>query len=113
MLLNTLLDILQAYDFLHDPFWQFVISVLVAFTLGIVALVITIWIYRKQRTQKVISYAVISDAPIASINKEVADKVEIRFDGQPVQDLSLLVLKIWNSGNVAVKSGDYDMPITF
>src|SRR5690348_15282091 len=67
----------------------------------------------RQRPKKVITYQIISDVPIASINEEVKDKVTILYDGNPVTDLNLLVLKIWNSGSVAVRRDDFDEPIIF
>ncbi len=99
---------------LQDAGW---IGVIVAIFVGIATVVatvaITIWAVRKQRSRKEISYQIISDASIASINKEVKDRVKILFDGIPIEDMNLLVLKLWNSGNAAIKPEDYVEPIKF
>jgi hypothetical protein len=115
MLLNMLLKAPTppSSDLLHDTAFQFIVLAIVTIIAGAIGGIITYWIFRKQRIKKEISYQIISDAPIASINKEVADRVEVTFDGKPVKDMSLLVLKIWNSGNVAVKTEDYFEPINY
>ena len=66
-----LLDLLanQPPDFLHDPFWQFIINVVIAVLVGIVTALVAIWVFRKQRTRKELSYQVISNAPIAHVSK--------------------------------------------
>lgn len=88
-------------DFFHDPFGQFIIAV------------VAIWVFRKQRNKKEISYQIISDAPIASVNEGLKNRVTIQFDGKPVKDARQIVLTIRNSGNVAVKRDDYEEPIRF
>src|SRR5437588_11012013 len=98
-------------DLLHDPFWQFIINVAVAVLVGIVTAIVAIWVFRKQRSKKEISYQIISDAPIASVNKGLESRVTIHLDGKPVKDARQVVLKIRNSGSAAVKRDDYDEPI--
>jgi len=98
---------------LQDPFWQFVINVAVALLVGIGTAIVAIIIFRKQRNRREITYEVLSDAPLASINKAVENRVEVRLDGSPVKDARLLVINVGNTGNVAVKREDYDEPIKF
>lgn len=100
-------------DFLHDPFGQFIIYVVVAVVVGLGTSLVAIWVFRKQRSKKEISYQVISDAPIASVSKGLENRVTIHVDGKPVGTARQVVLKIRNSGNVAVSRDDYDMPINF
>jgi hypothetical protein len=112
----VLLDLLAGQpqtDFWHDPFGQFVIYVAVTLFVGIATILTTIWISRKQRSKKEISYQVISDAPIASVSKELENRVTVHVDGKPVGSARQVVLEIYNSGNVAVSRDDYDMPINF
>ena len=98
-------------SFWQDPAgW---VGVGVTILVGIATILITIWTVYVQRNQKRIMYQVISDAPIASINKVVKDRVKILFDGNPVEDMDLLVLKVWNPGRIAVRRDDFDEPITF
>lgn len=46
-------------DFFHDPFGQFIINVTVAVLVGILTAVVAIWVFRKQRNKKEISYQII------------------------------------------------------
>ncbi len=112
MLFNVLLDT-QPLDIWHDTVFQLIVVVIATLFSAFIGGAIAIWVYRRQKSRKEITYQVVSDAPIASINQTVADKVEIRFDGHPIKEAHILVLKVWNSGNVAVKRDDYEEPITF
>src|SRR5437660_3881886 len=103
----------QPTDIWHDPLFLTILAIAATLLVGIIGATVAYWIYRRQRSKKEITYQVISDAPIANINKEVKDRVKILFDGNPVEDMNLLVLKVWNPGKVAVKRDDFDEPITF
>lgn len=105
MLLSTL-DI-QPTDIWHDTAFQFVVIAIVTFLAGIIGAIITYWIYRKQRSRKELSYQVVYMAPIALVRTDFKDRIEIKFDGKPVRNMNLLILKIWNSGNVAIKSEEH------
>lgn len=98
--------------FLHDSTWQFIINVFVAILVGIVAVITSIVIAQKQRSRKEVSYEIVSDTFILNIDQGVKDKIEIRFGGKKIDDLRLVTMKIWNSGNTPVEINDYDKPIT-
>jgi hypothetical protein len=117
LLLNTVLKIVLSMLFtnpLQDAGW---IGVIVAVIIGIATIVatvaVTVWAVRKQGNRKEIAYEVRTDTPIVSINEEVKDRIKIEFDGQPVEAMSLLNLKVWNAGDVSVKTDDYVDPLTF
>lgn len=98
---------------LQDAGWIGVgVAIIIGIATVVTTVVITIWAVRKQRNKKEIMYQVVSDAPVISIDKAVQDKVEVRLSGIVVHNARLLVLKLWNSGDVAVKRDDYDEPIT-
>lgn len=112
MLLNLLIDT-QSLDIWHDTVFQLIVVIIATLLSAFIGGAIAIWVYRRQKSKKEITYQVVSDAPIASINQAVADRVELRFDGNPIHEARILVLKMWNSGNLAVKRDDYEEPITF
>lgn len=85
----------------HDP-WGFV-----AVILGIVTLIL----YSVWHKRKVISWETISNTPLLSIDEEIRGNIQVLFDGKPVQDAQLIIVEIINSGNVAIKSTDYNSPI--
>lgn len=104
-----LLDILttQPPDFLHDPIWQF-IGVVVA----VIALGITVWLYRLQRRHKEILWEIILSTSIKSFNISNKLKTTVVYNGDSLEDVTLIQLKIWNAGNTEILSGDFDVPIS-
>lgn len=93
-------------EILRDPLWQFVAVVLTSLTI-----LVSYFLYRKQRQRKALSYEILSLTPILSMNEEVKGKLEIRFSGEPVQQVHLILIKITNSGNVPIVATDYERQV--
>ena len=94
--------------------------------LGIITtVVIGIPVYLKKPPRKEISYQVVSDAPIANVDRRVEDKVKLIYEdkgsGNEINDARLLILKVWNSGSSEIKVWkvgdekveDFNKPIVF
>ena len=94
-------------EIMRDPFWQFVTVAIIA----IIAIIVTIILYLKQRQRKLLSWEIISNTPLLSIDEESKGDLQVLFAGKPVQYVQLIILKIINSGNVPIKSTDYERPI--
>src|SRR2546425_10907232 len=90
-------------DILRDPVWQFI-----AVIIALIAIIVTL----TQRYRKEIVYDIISDTPILSIKEEVKNRVKVLFDDKPMTNARLIILRIWNSGNVPIIPSDYIEPIT-
>jgi len=90
-------------QFLNNPLWQFTINA----TIGVLTIIVTIMIYRKQLSRKGITYQVISDIPVLSLKDEVKGRLQILFDNKPVRDVRLIILKVWNSGTVPILPAEY------
>ena len=88
---------------IRDPMWQFVGVILV--------IIIPLIFYLVQRRRKVLSWGIISNTPLLSIDEAIRGNIQVLFDGKPVQDAQLIIVEIINSGNVAIKSSDYEHPI--
>ncbi len=114
-LFNSILNLLdnQPSDIWHDPFFLTVLGIAGTLVAGLIGAFVAYWIYSRQRSKKEISYQIISNAPIASVNKHLENRVTIQVDGKPVKNARQVVLKIENMGNVAVKRDDCDEPIKF
>ncbi len=88
----------------HDPAW---IAVYVAILAILIALVSTIVVYLKQRNRKEISFGVVSATPLFSIRPEAKGIVQVLYNGNPVSNVRLVILKILNSGNQEIEIDDY------
>lgn len=87
---------------IRDPLWQFVGALI-----AIVGL-----FYGYLRTRKTISYEIISWTPLLSREDEVKGTVQVLYEGQAVHAVSLLTLRIYNSGYIPIKSEDVEFPIS-
>jgi hypothetical protein len=110
MILALLLDTPPS-DILQNPAVNFFTTNGIAILAIIVSIIVAVWSIRKQRTKKEISYQVVSDAPVISIKKDVASRVEIKLDGNLVKEVTLAVIKVSNTGNTAIKKDDHDEPL--
>jgi hypothetical protein len=93
-------------SFLKNPVWQFV-GVLVTF----IAAVVSVIFYISDRPVKKLHVDILSNSPLVSINAEVPKEIQILYKGKPVQTLSLILLKLANTGTEPIRESDYSEPI--
>lgn len=94
-------------DILRDPMWQFVAALLAA-----IAILVSIILYLKQRRRKALSYEILSRTPLLSVKEEIKKQLKILYDGKPVRQVHLVVVRIVNSGNTPILSTDYERLIS-
>jgi len=99
--------IIYGQEFQIDPLWQLIVTIMIP-TLGVL---IPIIIYFWQRQIKEVSY-VYSVTPLLRHEKEVIGRLQIFFENKPVEKVSLVLVKIINSGNAPIKAEDYEREIT-
>lgn len=75
------------------------------------AFLLTLVIYFKQRQKKALSYEIVASTPLLNVSEEVKNRLQIFYEGKIVQQLHLIILRIFNSGNVPIKSDEYEEPI--
>lgn len=95
-------------DLLRDPLWQFIGAVL-----AVLALILSFVIYQLQRQRKGVTYEVLSRTHLLTVREELEGKLQVLYEGEPAKSISLLVVKLWNSGNQPILATDYDRPISF
>jgi len=91
---------------LRDPTFLAIIGILVA-------VIIPIAIYLRQRNIKRLVYLVQAETPLLSVDDAIKGKIKITFGRKNIENIYLVLLKIENRGNVEIKSADYDQPIIF
>lgn len=89
-------------DFLRDPIWQFIGAALAA-----LAIALTVVIALVQARKKELGYEILSNTRLVSIKKEFRDQIQILYDGDLVSNVSLVLIKIRNTGNVPIKADDF------
>lgn len=89
---------------LRDPIWQFI-----GLVITIIISLITCFL---QKTKKSLAYEILAETALLSVAKEVKDKIQILFEGDSVQNVHLILLKISNTGNVPILESDFDEEIT-
>lgn len=77
-----------------------------------ITLFVSIFIYYKSRTTKKLSYKVITDEPLLTVDEELQGKIRILYENNPIEDISLLIIKFFNDGNEPIKSDDFEEPVT-
>ena len=87
--------------------WQ-IIGVVVAISVPVVLFLIQRWIQRKA-----LSYDIISHTPLLNIQGKNKWDIQILFNKNPVQDVDLIEIKIFNSGYQEIRPTDYERPISF
>lgn len=99
-------------DFLRDPLWQF-IGVVFTVILGLLAIIVSIVIAGKQEKRKAIFYDVLSNTSLSSFKISNKLSMSIIFGRKRLEDVNLVYLEVWNSGNAEILPSDFYTPIKF
>src|SRR5260221_9556305 len=91
-------------EFLSNP-------VYLGLVIGALGLLVPVVIYLKQRSKKEVSYHVYDSISLINIKEEVKENFEVSYRGIPVQDATLLSVRVWNSGNIPIEEADFIDPI--
>jgi len=99
---------MRVTNVLRDPRWQF-IGVIVAIAFGLWT-VFTYWIEQEIYELKVTALA---NSSLVQIDEGFSNDIEISYDGRFVDNLSLIEIRLENSGNQPIPSSSYERPIKF
>src|SRR4051794_35191671 len=93
-------------DVAGSPVWGVLGPILAA-----IAIWVTLWLYRRQRTRKSLAYE-IKQIELVSLHRAAPKgRIKILFDDEEIQHVHLVEARIENSGNVPVTKGDFEQPI--
>lgn len=67
-------------------------------------------IFQRLRKAKHLTYQVVSNTLLLSVEEhvDIKGRVQVLLDNKPVGDVRLVILQIWNSGNLPIKLTDYE-----
>jgi hypothetical protein len=80
-----------------------------AVVVGIAAALIAWLTYRSQRGRKGLEYLVLSTQRL--VDPRVAEDLDVHFDGRPVDDPSLTVLRMVSTGDRGIASETFESPL--
>jgi hypothetical protein len=82
--------------------WQF-IGVIVTILAAAIGILLSV----RNQMRKSLSYRIVSCTPVMSVKKELEEKLQILYDGKPIKQAYVCVVKFINSGNVSIVPTDY------
>jgi len=81
-------------EVLRDAVWQFIGAIL-----ALLALLVSLWIYRGQKVRKFLVWDARTIVPLISVHKSVQEELEIKFRGQVVKEAYMASIMLANRGN--------------
>ena len=90
-------------EVLRDAVWQFIGAIL-----ALLALLVSLWIYRGQKVRKFLVWDARTIVPLISVHKSVQEELEIKFRGQVVKEAYMASIMLANRGNSPITQQDYD-----
>jgi hypothetical protein len=82
---------------LRDAIWNSIATIL-----ALIALLITIWIYKRQKARKLLVWDARSVVPLLRVDKTLEDELQITFRGQAVKEAYMASIKLTNWGNMPI-----------
>ncbi|MBD3309538.1 hypothetical protein GF348_24375 [candidate division KSB3 bacterium] len=92
--------------FLRDNIWQFV-GVIVS----VIAILATYHIFFRQRPVKALQVVILANTSLVEVKQDMAEKITVSYEGKTISNLSVVQLKIENTGNQPIRREDYERPI--
>ncbi len=94
-------------DVLGSPVWTVLATLLAA-----AAIWVSIWLYRRQRSRRSLSYS-IKVTELVSVHDAAKDRIKLFYENEQISRAHLLEARIENDGNVPVPAGDFERDILF
>jgi hypothetical protein len=81
--------------------------------LAMVALAVPFTIYFLNRKRKALCFDVVRNDKLFQLDEELKSRVQVTVDGRLVDNVSLVIIDIMNTGNEPIKKDDFDKPLSF
>ncbi|MBD1920267.1 hypothetical protein H6F77_03940 [Microcoleus sp. FACHB-831] len=95
-------------DLLRDPIWTVIVGIVGI----IVSVLISLYIYRRQKPKKEITCRVVSLVPLFNVTDNFQGKLQVFYESKPIQNVFIMTVRVYNSGNTSIQSSDYDKPLS-
>lgn len=91
--------------------WQ-----IAAVVVAVISIVITIAIFLKNRKIKSLSYEILTNTRLLTLSEDLQGKIKIYYTREgkeeQIDDLSVIIAKVFNDGNEPIKADDYEKSLT-
>ncbi len=94
-------------EFFRDQIWNFV-----AVFIALVVFCADLILYRARQKRKNLSYEIISNYPLISV-RDGFDKVSILYENETVRNINMVVVRVFNSGDIPIRPDDFYRDVTF
>ncbi len=85
------------------------------YIVGIPATMFGLWfayfVYRRQKNTKSLTYEVLSNYRLITVDSKYRSQFKILFKNDEVENVNLFVIRIKNTGNIPIEKKDFDKPI--
>jgi hypothetical protein len=78
---------------------------------GIAALLVSILFFLLGRRRRALSWRITALTPLVTAPEGVMEGLSVSYDGKPVRDGSLMLVRVKNTGNQPIEKGAYDVPL--
>ena len=78
-----------------------------AIVISVLAIIVTITLFVLSKKKKRLSYEIISNNPVLLEKEDVKGELEILYNGKPVKDVFLSVIRLINNGNLEILEKDF------
>jgi hypothetical protein len=87
-------------------------QVIISSSLALLAISVSVFLYRLQRRFKALTYQVSPAFPILSVRESVKGSVKILYEDKLVEGIEGVTIKIQNAGSEPIQKADFDRPVT-
>lgn len=91
---------------LFDVFKDFDIRLLAPMA-TVCAIIVSVWLWRLNQKNKSVTYEVLWRNPLVNVRGAARGKLDVRYEGKPVHDADLVLIRIWNNGHLPINSSEF------
>lgn len=95
-------------DFLSAQVWQGISGIL-----AIISTLLAIRSNRLQRSRRSFSWELVTNTPLFRVQEEAKDQIKVYLNEKPVERVSIIMVKLCNTGDQAIMPSDFVSPIKF
>lgn len=73
----------------------------------VMAIIVSVLLWRLNQKNKSLTYEVLWRNPLVNVRGAARRKLDVRYEGKPVEDADLVLIKIWNNGHLPINTSEF------